>query len=474
MKIKHVIVLSIVFVLLLIVAYAKKQSRPVVPTVEDPTELIRADIGAESVTEVEIHYKGKQIRCVRSGGSWISPSLYDAPVRAEAIERFLDGVYSLSGDLRSDDPALLADYAISDDEALRIRLRAGRQEVAELLVGAYRAGRNVNFIRRNGSDAVYAASVDLLQEFGLPDDLGADAFLDDVWVDKKLIPIDTDHIEELTWNKAGEIPFTLERDPDDPRKWHASEDYLPAIDFEEVRLFIANIDQYEAQSLLPIQGAYGFDPPEAIFQIGTADSRLTITIGEKNQQSGQYYLSVSGRNYVYTVDEALKKDLIRNIGDFFKHNPFDIRDSRIVQLIITDVENKEHGKVNRSVEPSYYMDGAEEKLSHNTVWRIDDEDKSIIERDTVRQFVKKLEAVRLRLLDIENAAENDPVFVVSIRFEDATSVYTFLESIMHDGQEYSVLMASDDMATYFVPLVDLDALRYAASRMFDEKKKESF
>ena len=60
---------------------------------------------------------------------------------------------------------------------------------------------------------------------------------------------------------------------------------------------------------------YGFDEPQNVIWLKSADKELTITIGMYNSMTSQYYLMVDGDDNVYLVDSTIYSAFQKSVED---------------------------------------------------------------------------------------------------------------------------------------------------------------
>jgi hypothetical protein len=147
------------------------------------------------------------VRLEKKDGRWVLPALGGAPANAGGVERMLDALVELRGELRSRDPAVLGDYELLDDQAMRVALwRSGREE-ARLLFGKGDF-RNV-FVRAAGSPDVHVAPGSILGQMGAYGPQLSPQF----WIDGTLLAFKADDVRELRLHAPG-IQAVLSRRQD--------------------------------------------------------------------------------------------------------------------------------------------------------------------------------------------------------------------------------------------------------------------
>jgi len=119
---------------------------------------IKAWVGALPDSSVELS---------RNGDGWVVSSRYGWKGKKDLIDRLLEDVKGMRGELRSSSDAVLADYQIDDKKGMHlVGLGASGAEVFHVIVGKT-SMRGGNFVRRVGSNNVYLCEASLRSPFGL-------------------------------------------------------------------------------------------------------------------------------------------------------------------------------------------------------------------------------------------------------------------------------------------------------------------
>ncbi len=160
--------------------------KPGVATVPESEDLISHKVSLDHISEAVFRMgtSGKEVYLVKEKGRWVVQSHYGISANETVLSTFLDKLDKLDGELRSNDSALLRDYGISDEEAVHIILKQNSSEMSHLVLGNKKAGYQNNFVRKNGSNAVYLVDQNLLSDLGFWQDVTEENFNIDRWQDK--------------------------------------------------------------------------------------------------------------------------------------------------------------------------------------------------------------------------------------------------------------------------------------------------
>ena len=160
MKLRSLIPLAIILVLLLGVVVLRRTGQEELTLTEEVElrQLVPADIEAADIAKLELYAGGapdEKVVLARSEAEdrWRVPTHYNAPVKPDKIEKFLDSLKSLQGEFRAaaEDEAALESYNLSEESGFHI---AGYKIGSEspdfhVLVGKT-PGYGTVFIRQSG------------------------------------------------------------------------------------------------------------------------------------------------------------------------------------------------------------------------------------------------------------------------------------------------------------------------------------
>ncbi len=194
MNTRNIVILITVLALLGGSLWYRKTSMP-------PKDLVTADslrafvpetLDLKSVDAVELaRPNGPVIRLERTNGQWLLPGLGGAPANGQSVTGLLDALQEMRGEFRSSDPDIVADYGLSDDEALRLSLFSAGVEHVRLLFGKGDF-RNL-FLRTANSAEVFVAPGVILGRMGAHSQTLSEQF----WIDTGLLSLNWEDIQEL-------------------------------------------------------------------------------------------------------------------------------------------------------------------------------------------------------------------------------------------------------------------------------------
>lgn len=207
MKLKNLLPLAIVFVVLIVLVVVRKSGEQELTLTEEVRlqSMIPENLQADDIAKLELFAGAnpdEKVELVRveSEGRWRVPSHYNAPVKQDRIDKFLNSLVTLDGEFRahaeSDDA--LAAYDLRDEDSFQIAgyTKDSDEAAFHILVGKTPAYGNV-FIRAAGSNDVNIGNVNFRQEVGLYTPDKAASPKADIWLDKQVVALEREKINKI-------------------------------------------------------------------------------------------------------------------------------------------------------------------------------------------------------------------------------------------------------------------------------------
>jgi hypothetical protein len=174
-KNRNLLILAVVLVVLLGISLLQKAGHEkstnrsstvkVVEGVFTADQLDRITLGQGSTAEV--------VDLISTPTGWVVASSWDTPANPTRVEGLLRNLGDLSGEFRSDSEAVLADYGLSEEEAVKVRAYDKQGNLAIAVdIGGKPERFPGNFIKRPGESSVYLSQANLLSQMGLYDGPG--------------------------------------------------------------------------------------------------------------------------------------------------------------------------------------------------------------------------------------------------------------------------------------------------------------
>lgn len=139
---------------------------------------------------------------------------------------------------------------------------------------------------------------------------------------EEVLSVDTKNLTEIAFQIGGE-EYTFSKDGD---SWTLASDANFPVDADKLTDAISSLSSLK--SLRTISNAedlseYGLDSPQNTICVTDAQGEKTeIKIGDTNSDTGDDYVSISGKDDVYTVDNAILTSLPEKLTDVAKSDKF--------------------------------------------------------------------------------------------------------------------------------------------------------
>ncbi len=326
MKLKQIIVLTFILAILAAMIVWKNSRKSEFVYQQESTSL---EVGLEPAlaTAVRIKKQDSEINIGKEGDAWRVASRFNAKADANKVRQLLEVVSDLSGEFRSNDAALLSDYEIENEKALRIEIVQNDGKNAVLLIGLARPDQRGIFLRLENSNAVYLSNDQLLVNMGLYGDLVRENPKADFWIDFRLLDLEIDSVSSITLiqSKDGKenIIFSLEKaaDVQNPAlaTWKmkdAPESFM--VDESKVKTYLHKFQFERAKEILDPAGQYGLENPDFKLVFGLADGAQKVMVFKKQgPEAGDQAVSVLGEPDVKLITATVFNSFQATV-DFFK------------------------------------------------------------------------------------------------------------------------------------------------------------
>ena len=179
LKNKNILILAAVLVVLLGINLLQKREHTKSTSGSATVKVVEGVITADQLDRITLGQGDNQqaVELVATPTGWVVASAWDAPASMSRIEALLRNLSDLSGEFRSDNQSVLADYGLTDDQAVKIvAFDKDGAEVLAVDVGNTPERVPGNFIKKPGSSEVYLSQTNLLSQLGLYDGPGLPGF----------------------------------------------------------------------------------------------------------------------------------------------------------------------------------------------------------------------------------------------------------------------------------------------------------
>jgi hypothetical protein len=278
---------------------------------------IKAWVGAIPDTTVEL---------TRSGDGWVVASRWNWKAKSDLVDRLVEDLKGLSGELRSSSADVLPDYQIDDDNGLHlVGTGAGGTEMFHLIVGKS-ATRGGTFVRKNGSNDVYLSTAALRSSFGL---WGDEQKPPDPkrWIELRVNQTDRTNVDRIVLHDGSSV-LTLDKEfptagaPDssgvtkpDRANWTWKPDAAGPIDKAKADGILGTACNLYATDVVDPAGAadYGLADPTRWMELFLSDgSTVKVRFGTVLPDEKKIYLAVGddglpAKTYESTVNRIFLK-----------------------------------------------------------------------------------------------------------------------------------------------------------------------
>ena len=278
---------------------------------------IKAWVGAIPDTTVEL---------TRSGDGWVVASRWNWKAKSDLVDKLVEDLKGLSGELRSSSEDVLEDYQIDDGNGMHlVGAGSGGTEMFHLIVGKS-ATRGGTFVRRNGSDDVYLCTPALRSSFGL---WGDERKPPDAkrWIELRVNQTDRTNVDRIVLHDGAAV-LTLEKEfpaasaPDssgvtkpDRANWTWKADAAGAIDKAKADGILGTACNLYATDVVDPAGAadYGLADATRWMELTLSDgTAVKVRFGRVTDEDKKVYLQVGddglpAKTYESTVNRLFLK-----------------------------------------------------------------------------------------------------------------------------------------------------------------------
>lgn len=299
------------------------------------------------VSKITLARAGKtEISAVKESGGWVLPDLWNAQADSKKVDDFLNGLVTVRGELRADDETLLADFGIEDTGALSIQLMDEKNVLlADLRIGAKRAGTASVFMRRANSNAVFLADMDLFRMLGIYGPEIQEPLQPRLWADLEPLqvrPADMSQLEVVRYEGTQAVPLIqLKKEAGENKPWTFSNAYSHfTLDAGKVDTYLRALATLRGSGVVDPAGSYGFEAPALQLKIQTPEKLWTLTVGKESADQRSRYLRVDGESTVYEIPKFTFDDLAADDSRFFTSGLAGL-DKAVVEAVVLTKQGQE-------------------------------------------------------------------------------------------------------------------------------------
>ncbi len=171
MRNRNLIILAVVLALLITISVVQKAGRNHAASQPDTEPVLNAEFAPEDVNRVVVargEPDSSDVVIERLPDQWVLRNSWSHRADAKRIDALIEVLQDIRGEFRSDDPAVLADYGLGGDDALRVSIYGKDwQEVFSIEIGKKPSRGTGVFVRSPAGDAVFLTRADVLGRLGM-------------------------------------------------------------------------------------------------------------------------------------------------------------------------------------------------------------------------------------------------------------------------------------------------------------------
>ncbi|PIQ87448.1 MAG: hypothetical protein COV74_00660 [Candidatus Omnitrophica bacterium CG11_big_fil_rev_8_21_14_0_20_45_26] len=386
MKIRHLVILSVIFILILSVTIFKAIRRPHIIQSQEGV-VFKSNQSLDSATEIKILKKDSEtVRLVKLNGEWRVMNRWQVKANQAKVKQVIESLEGLNGEFRGSGESVLTDFGLGQNQGIQIQVFQNQQELMGINVSLKLPAESGSFFSPDQDRSIYAAPVDFLRQVGF---YGGDAArnLDvDFWIEKSffnLKPIDVARMEFQKIEKGEPASIFSISKADSKVSGLTVDEWLLEGD-EQFPFHIGTENVYHYLGVLRAEKADRILDPEAN-QLGAFKWQLNVTkpdgrmvrfqiapVTEQQPADKLFNLLVTeGENHqLFIINDSVLKSFEANPEDFLSNSPlveefkawqsvFIRTPERAVKLIKKD----EDGKVSWGIDGQNGEENSEAVLS---------------------------------------------------------------------------------------------------------------
>jgi len=298
---KQLYILAAVFAVLLVLAYILTHESGE-KTASYKLEKKFFEVDSAKVDKLEIEMKGTKVVLEKSGINWTMT----APVKYAAFEQFIAGClgdlqnYTLTS-IASTNPQNKDKFGFNDTSVVKFNVYEAGKVLGTILIGKPGAGASQTYIKKPEGDEVYLA--DKFLQINFVKDKWTD------WRSKRITGFLRGEIKSIDLISKDES-FTITQDS--TNKWSIGKD---SVNMAQVEGLLNILGDMNTQSFYDSPLPEGLNSEYKVIVKTSATSEVNFYPYEKEGVK-RYYLTVTGVNQVFDVDDSFIKNLFKPKKDF--------------------------------------------------------------------------------------------------------------------------------------------------------------
>ena len=171
-KNRNILILAAVLLVLLGISLVQKAGHKKSTGRSSTVKVVEGAVTADQLDRITLGFGEDEeaVVLLSEPTGWVVASAWNTPASKQRLDTLLRNVSDLSGEFRSDNESVLADYGLADEGSVKVRAYDKEGNLALAVdIGGKPERFPGNFVKRPGSSAVYLSQVNLLSQLGLYD-----------------------------------------------------------------------------------------------------------------------------------------------------------------------------------------------------------------------------------------------------------------------------------------------------------------
>jgi hypothetical protein len=349
MEEKHLKIFAGVFIFLFIVYFATKPRHTGV-NIDEFVQSIIIGVSKNDIKTVEVYKETTSEQPIQmvfnhNDDRWSISTHFNAKAQKSRMDRLLDDLLEMTGNVRSSEPKHFETYKISDEQGIHLLLKdEANKTLANLIIGKKADDLNTGFVRFAGKEKVYSIDKNILSDLNIFGDIDTlSQFQQKNFVELQAVDQNKDELEMVGLSARGkeivikkvekEVEFIAE---DSSKATKIETEWVLVrgdreIDLKqnEVDNFFQDVAKIRAQEVIDHIGnsfqdmnkssRYGFRRPTHYIMFKKPDaSQQNILFGKEYEKDKGYFFNVQYDGLVYKIAKSTYDDIFEWIDELPK------------------------------------------------------------------------------------------------------------------------------------------------------------
>jgi hypothetical protein len=319
--------------------------------------LVPQTLRVDDITGFEL-YRGVQpqesVGLRQRDGAWVVTSRFDTPGNSTKIQQFLTQLGTLQGELRADSTALLADFQLTDEQALHLKVYTTPPDKPALYLLAGKGSGGNGFVRRAGEGRVYNVNIHLQSIAGLSSGTTDQTLSAKPWLDLRIQNVPKEQVAAIELRSpTRDLHFTtqpatpaggtdISQSSSAPVWKLVAPELTYSVKPDAVESLVTTLRTLQGDDVVdPARSAeYGLDVPSyrAILTVQPSPQeahQAAVLIGnEVPEKTGSRYARLGDTGPVYIVPQWIVQRLFPTLGTLLDLRMLHIPQEEVIRLTL--------------------------------------------------------------------------------------------------------------------------------------------